>query len=255
MTALTEPADLVEDSAAAALLEDPMVVSAFAGVGPLHADAWDVELEHLLRARLAHPKAPAVGGCGIDTASAEAPPLEAQLICLRAQARLAGELKWPLGVVMRGGEEAEKALAMALGDSCDLGPNGQSVILLNFDASEDLPARLVAVGLSRVFVGVSPKLGFSKLARRLGNVVYDTPLDRLWPSSDSPDCIPASLGGGRRTFSHPGAVFEVAARIAEIKELPLPPGSARSSTRMRLLVRMTPHCAPPLVRASRSLWC
>ncbi|KAJ1485934.1 hypothetical protein T484DRAFT_1891682 [Baffinella frigidus] len=62
-------------------------------------------------------------------------------------------------------------------------------------------------------------VGFAKLARRIGSVVFDTPLDHLWLSSDSPDTIPASLGGGRRSVSHPGGAHEVASKIAEIKGL------------------------------------
>ena len=58
---------------------------------------------------------------------------------------------------------------------------------------------------------------FSKLERQLGEVVFDTPLDRLMIGSDSPFSIPSELGGGRREYCHPGHMLPVAEKVAQIK--------------------------------------
>ena len=53
--------------------------------------------------------------------------------------------------------------------------------------------------------------------RELLDLVFDLPADRLALATESPACLPAALGGGRRSNCEPWYAPLVAARAAEIR--------------------------------------
>mmetsp|Transcript_40645 Transcript_40645/g.63480 ORF Transcript_40645/g.63480 Transcript_40645/m.63480 type:complete len:143 (+) Transcript_40645:396-824(+) len=96
-------------------------------------------------------------------------------------------------------------------------PKDHTIILLNFQATPDFPAALRTLGYDEVYIVFGPNVTFSKLERVMGEVAFDCPPDRLLICSDAPFTIPATMGGGRREYSTPGHVGEVALRLAALR--------------------------------------
>ena len=176
----------------------------YAAVGS-HPDAADevndAVLEEYRQLCRNNPKIKAIGEIGLDY-HYEDIPREIQLRAFRAQMALAAELGLPVIVH----EREAHADGMAVVDEF---PTVKGVFHC-YSGSAEMAAELVKRGWYIGFTGV---LTF-KNARKALEVASSIPLDRLVLETDCPYMAPEPFRGKR---NHPGYLYRMAERLAELK--------------------------------------
>jgi len=185
---------------------DPTFFSATAGIHPHdagRATAADLaELEELCH----DPAVVAVGECGLDY-HYDRSPREVQRERFVEQIRLARKLRKPLVVHTR---EADQDTAALL--ERELGP--ESGVIHCFTGDWAAAQRYLALGLHLSLSGV---LTF-KTAEALRDAAARIPLERLLIETDCPFLAPIPFRGQRNEPAH---VAVTAARLAELRQIPL----------------------------------
>lgn len=180
----------------------------YAAVGS-HPDAADrmgpAVLEEYRRLVRENPKVKAIGEIGLDY-HYEDVPRDQQLSCFRAQMALARELDLPVIVHER---EAHADGMRVVEEFPEV-----TGVFHCFSGSAQLAKWLVDRGWYIGFTGV---ITF-KNARRLVEVAQAIPLERMVIETDCPYMAPEPFRGRR---NHPGYVFRMAQRLAELRDLPV----------------------------------
>ena len=197
--------------------------SATAGVHP-HDAAGATEADFAALETMAQgPGVVAVGECGLDF-HYDRSPREVQKEVFVRQLRLARKLQKPVVVHTR---EADLETAEIL--KAELGPDGG--VIHCFTGDWTAAQRYLALGMCLSFSGV---LTF-KNAEAVRDAARRTPLDRLLVETDCPFLAPLPHRGKR---NEPAYVALTAARLAELRGLPLPElalattGNARRALRL-----------------------
>ena len=177
------------------------------GVHPHDAASWAPGDERRLRELLAHPKAVAVGECGLDFFYDHA-PREAQERVFRAQIEVALEAGLPVVVHNRDSNDAMLAILE------DPAYAGLAVDLHSFAGGLDMARRAIPLGC---WFGISGMVTFPK-ADNVREVLPELPRDRLLVETDTPYLAPVPHRGKR---NEPAYVVEVADRLAaELRQAP-----------------------------------
>ncbi|GMU65804.1 MAG: TatD family hydrolase [Acidobacteriota bacterium] len=172
------------------------------GVHPHDASSWEAGDDRRLRELLSHPKAVAVGECGLDFFYDHA-PRDVQERVFRVQIELALELDLP--VVVHNRDSNEKMLEV-LGDPTYRGLRAD---LHSFAGGLDMARRALGLEVDCWF-GVSGMVTFPK-ADNVREVLPLIPVDRLLVETDTPYLAPVPYRGQR---NEPAYVVEVAERVA-----------------------------------------
>ena len=179
----------------------------YAAVGS-HPDAADEICDEVLeqyRKLCSHEKVKAIGEIGIDYHYEDIPRL-LQKQAFRAQMALAREVDLPVIVHERDAHEDGLKIVKEF-------PEVTGVFHC-FSGSAELARQLVDLGWYIGFTGV---LTF-KNARRAIEAVQAIPLERIVLETDCPYMAPEPFRGKR---NHPGYLFRMAEKLAEIKDVPL----------------------------------
>ena len=179
----------------------------YAAVGS-HPDAADEICDEVLeqyRKLCSHEKVKAIGEIGIDY-HYEDIPRQLQKQAFRAQMALAREVDLPVIVHERDAHEDGLKIVKEF-------PEVTGVFHC-FSGSAELARQLVELGWYIGFTGV---LTF-KNARRAIEAVQAIPLERIVLETDCPYMAPEPFRGKR---NHPGYLFRMAEKLAEIKDVPL----------------------------------
>ena len=171
------------------------------GVHPHDAKQWRAGDEARLRALLAHPRAVAVGECGLDFFYDHA-PRDLQERVFRAQIEVALELDLPVVVHNR---ESNDAMLAILEDPAY---RGLKVDLHSYAGGLAMARRAVALGC---WFGISGMVTFPR-ADNVREVLPEIPRDRLLVETDTPYLAPVPHRGQR---NEPAFVVEVAERLAQ----------------------------------------
>ena len=178
------------------------------GLHPQHAADFNVDRAIIdrLRASLLSSGAVAIGETGIDLFR-DGPPLTIQEAAFRVQLDLARELGLPTIIHQRAAEE--ETLAILQETQID-----QTIILHSFDAGE----RTARVARERGWY-----LGVGGLMTRVASdgiraILRDLPIERLLLETDSPYLVPT---GVRMRRNEPANVVAVAARLADLRGVPI----------------------------------
>jgi TatD DNase family protein len=186
------------------------------GVHPHDAASWEAGDDRRLRELLTHPKAVAVGECGLDFYYDHA-PRDVQERVFRVQIEIALELGLP--VVVHNRDSNEKMLEV-LGDAAYRGLRAD---LHSFAGGLDMARRALELEVDCWF-GVSGMVTFPK-ADNVREVLPSIPRNRLLVETDTPYLAPVPYRGKR---NEPAFVVEVAARLAN--ELAVPVEQVGEST-------------------------
>jgi TatD DNase family protein len=184
------------------------------GVHPHDAASWTDEHPRRLRELLAHPRAVAVGECGLDFYYDHA-PRDVQERVLRAQIELALESGLPVVVHNRDSNDAMLAVVS------DAAYAGLRADFHSFAGGLAMARALLP--LATVF-GVSGMVTFPK-ADNVREPLAEIPRERLLVETDTPYLAPVPHRGQR---NEPAYVVHTAARLAE--ELGLPPDDLAALT-------------------------
>ena len=175
------------------------------GVHPHEAGRWQEGDERRLAGLLAHPKAVAVGECGLDFFYDHATP-EQQARALRAQWRVAVDLDLPVVIHNRESDEAMLALVREP-EFASLRADFHS-----FAGALEMAAELRERGFSFGFSGM---VTFAR-AENIRALLAVTPLERVLVETDTPYLAPVPYRGKP---NRPAWVVEVLARVAQERQL------------------------------------
>jgi TatD DNase family protein len=172
------------------------------GVHPHDAASWTDDHPRRLRDLLAHPRAVAVGECGLDFFYDHA-PREMQERVFRAQIEIALELGLPVVVHNR---DSNDAMTTVVGDPAH---RALKADFHSFAGGRAMARSLLALPLELAF-GVSGMVTFPK-ADNVREVLPEIPRDRLLVETDTPYLAPVPYRGKR---NEPAYVVETAERLA-----------------------------------------
>jgi len=184
------------------------------GVHPHDAASWTSDHPRRLRELLGHPKAVAVGECGLDFYYDHA-PRDVQERVFRAQIEIALEVGLPVVVHNRDSNDA------MVGVVADPAYSGLRADFHSFAGGLAMARALLP--LATVF-GVSGMVTFPK-ADNVREPLAEIPRERLLVETDTPYLAPVPHRGQR---NEPAYVVHTAARLAE--ELGLPPDELAALT-------------------------
>ena len=170
------------------------------GVHPHDASTWKDGDGARLRGLLAHPKAVAVGECGLDFFYDHS-PRDVQERVFRSQIEVALDLGLPVVVHNRDSNEAMMAILE------DPAHRGLRVDLHSFAGGLAMARRALALDC---WFGISGMVTFPK-ADNVREVLPEIPRDRLLVETDTPYLAPVPYRGKR---NEPAFVVEVAARLS-----------------------------------------
>ena len=189
-----------------------------AGIHPEEAAAAAEEDIASLRELAGHPRVVAIGEIGLDYHYEELCPRDTQQKWFRRQLELARELQLPVIVHDR---EAHEDTMRLLTEFCrpqsGAGADGGtpvSGVIHCFTGSVEMAREVIKLGL---YIGLGGVVTF-KNARKAVEVAGEIPLDRLLLETDAPYMAPAPFRGKR---CHSGLIAHVAARIGEIRGIPM----------------------------------
>ncbi|MBI3913403.1 MAG: TatD family hydrolase [Chloroflexi bacterium] len=204
---ITAGVDVESSRAAVKLAEKYEIVFAAVGIQPEHAAAFSATAFSEIRALAREPKVVAIGEIGLDFHYADGAPRAAQERNFAAHLDLAAELGKPVVIHDRDAHrELMEILARRNG-----APRG---ILHCF--SGDLAMAHAAIELGYLISFAGP-VTFQN-ARALQEIARQAPLEKIVIETDAPYLAPHPLRGKR---NEPANVARIAAKIAELKNLPL----------------------------------
>ncbi len=178
------------------------------GVHPHRAAKETIEDAAPLLSHVEHPKVIGIGESGLDYYYEHAPK-DVQARVFRAHIEAARASGLPLVVHTRDADQDTIAIlreAMAAGRFTG--------VIHCYSSSPELGWQAIELGL---YLGVGGILTFRR-SDELRATVRDLPLERLLLETDAPYLAPEPFRGQRNEPAH---VAEVAARLAEIKEIPV----------------------------------
>ena len=175
------------------------------GTHPDTADEVDEKVLDTYRQMCRHPKVKAIGEIGLDYYY-ETIHRESQLRAFRLQMELARELDMPVIVHERDAHEDGMAVVREF-------PEVRGVFHC-YSGSAEMARQLVDLGWYIGFTGV---LTF-KNARKAVQTAASIPLERILLETDCPYMAPEPYRGKR---NHPGYLFRMAEKLAEIRGLPV----------------------------------
>ncbi len=176
------------------------------GIHPHDAATWDAGAPGRLKRALMHPRARAVGECGLDYHYNLSPP-EQQRAAFRAQIALAREVARPLIIHTREAE-ADTLQIMTIEKSAEAGG-----VMHCFTGTRDMALACVDLGFYVSFSGI---LAFPR-SEDLRDVARAVPLDRTLAETDAPYLAPPPHRGKR---NEPAFVVRVIETLAEIHGRP-----------------------------------
>lgn len=174
------------------------------GIHPQNGFDYSDAVEEELKRLLTRDKIVAVGEIGLDYYWAENPPKEVQLEILLRQLDIARTLRKPVILHVR---EAYGDMMEVLRAHRDL-----KCVLHSFSGSPEIAREAVELGF---YLGIGGVATF-KNARKLPEVIRETPLERLLTETDAPYLTPVPFRGRRNRSDHIRLVID---RIAELKGL------------------------------------
>ncbi|EDO48757.1 predicted protein, partial [Nematostella vectensis] len=181
------------------------------GCHPHNSDYYTETMESKIIECLKHPKAVALGECGLDYSKrSKAQPSKQAEVFVR-QMKLAVELKKPLIIHCRNAES----------DTLDLlkssMPTDWKIHLHCYTGSVDFAQKFLHQ-FSNLYIGLTGIVTSSN-ARDVQNLARQIPLDRLLLETDAPYFVPSKISKSHK-WAHPGMAIYVAEAIADIKEIP-----------------------------------
>jgi TatD DNase family protein len=202
---ITAGADLASSRAAVALAEKHDAIYAVVGIHPEHAAGFDDGARDEIRALAMRRRVVGIGEIGLDFYWAQNPPSQIQELALSAQMDLAQELDKPVVIHDR----AAHAELMRI-----LRERRKSKGLLHcFSGDLEMARQAIDLGYYISFAG---NVTF-KNARPLQEIARTVPLECILIETDSPYLSPRR---GQR--NEPANVALVAAKIAELRNIPTP---------------------------------
>ncbi|MEB3236942.1 MAG: TatD family hydrolase [Candidatus Sericytochromatia bacterium] len=198
----------------------PGLWSAF-GLHPHEAKDWGPEVAALLERALAHPKAVAVGECGLDY-HYDHSPRELQQEAFAAQLRLAARLDKPVVIHTRLAEDDTLRILD------DVGLPARGGVLHCFTGTMSMARAAVERGLHVSFSGIVtfPKAG------ELREVAAWVPEARLLVETDAPFLAPPPYRGKRNEPAWVVRVLEVLAELRGTTVEALGAATARNATEL-----------------------
>lgn len=172
------------------------------GIHPQNGFEYSDKVEEELKQLLKRDKVVAVGEIGLDYYWAENPPGEVQKEILTRQMNIARELNKPVILHVR---EAYGDMMDVLRANSDL-----KCVLHSFSGSPEIAREAVKLGF---YLGIGGVATFTN-ARKLPEVIQETPLERLLTETDAPYLTPVPFRGKRNRSDHIQYVIE---KIAEIR--------------------------------------
>jgi TatD DNase family protein len=198
-----------------ALAQQHPGVYAAPGLHPLYAADWNTELEARLGRLCRLPEVVAIGEIGLDGVIGVAEQL--QETAFRAQLELAVAVGLPVLIHCR------KQTAQVLKLLQQSGVSRVGGIWHGFSGSLETAEQAVGQGL---LIGVGPVL-LRENARKLPEVVQSLPAEAMVLETDAPDMATA-----------PGALLEVAAKLAELRGWSLAETAATTTANARRLLKL-----------------
>lgn len=189
------------------LNQSDQIVGAF-GLHPHEAKFWNIDTQEDILQHQKHPKAIAVGECGLDYYYLQSSK-EEQIPCFIDHIKIAQKLKKPLIIHTR---EADEDTLMVLKEHLD--PN-QKVHVHCFTGSKDFAQKLMNIS-SNIWFGFTGVLTF-KNAESIREACESIPLNRLLLETDSPFMAPTPYRGKP---CHSGMLSQIANTIAEVHKEP-----------------------------------
>ena len=187
------------------LLEENGVWGTF-GMHPHNAKFYNDELEAKIISCLGHPRAVAVGECGLDYSIRSASPREIQHIVLRKQLRIAIEFDKPVVIHCR---EAESDCFEIMKEIL---PHRWKIHLHCYTGDLEQAEQYMS-HFPNLYFGVTNLVTYPT-ATKVHQNATDIPLRRLVLETDAPYFVPKRLKGNAR-FSTPGMLLYVASKIAQ----------------------------------------
>lgn len=188
-----------------ALTERHESVFIAAGIHPHDAATWTPGSYERLRELARHPRAVAIGECGLDYYY-DNTPRDQQQLAFREQIRLARELDLPLIIHTRDAEDDTLRLLREEGATRG--------VFHCFTGSGELALAGVELGLCISFSGV---VTFKK-SEDLREVARLVPEDRFLIETDAPYLAPPPYRGKR---NEPAYVVKIAETLAEVRGVPV----------------------------------
>ena len=180
------------------------------GIHPLNAEDWSADTEAKVRGIFERNpgKAVAWGECGLDYHYCDEEGLKArQRDVFTRQLRISAELGLPLVVHTREAEEDTLALMK------EHLPADHKVHVHCFTSSLGMARRLLGLFPSNLCIGFTGVITF-KNAAEIREVVAEVPLSKILLETDGPYMAPTPYRG---QVAHPGHVYYVASKVAEVK--------------------------------------
>ncbi len=199
--------DMASSRRAVQLAEDHAGIYATVGIHPHDAARADQGDFSELAALATSPKVVAYGEIGLDYAKRYSPE-EDQLRVFARQLDLARELDLPVIIHDRDAHEATMRL---LREAMPFAAGG---VMHCFSGDVDLALRVLDMGLHISIPGIVT----FKNAAALQEVVRRIPMERIILETDGPFLAPVPFRGKR---NEPAYLVYTAARVAELKEMPL----------------------------------
>lgn len=193
--------DLASSRGAVRLAQEIDSIWAAVGIHPHHASSVDDAALEALRTLAQHPRAVALGECGLDFYR-DLSPRDAQRRAFEAQLDIAAELDLP--VVVHSREAMEETLSTLA--ARPLPPRG---VLHCFDSTAHDARRAVALGL---YVSCAGPITYRR-DRTLADAIASVPDDRLVLETDCPYLSPAGHRGQRNEPAHVRLVAEAVAAV------------------------------------------
>lgn len=177
---------------------------ATAGLHPHEAQHWDSSTEAHLRGLLAHPRACALGECGLDF-NRDFSPRSAQERAIEAQLKLAAELQLPVFLHER---DASLRLTEILRDYRD---HLSAAVVHCFTADKASLYRYLDLDLH---IGITGWICDERRGTHLHELVKDIPQGRLMLESDAPYLLPRNIRP-RPKHNEPALLPAVAQEVAQ----------------------------------------
>jgi TatD DNase family protein len=220
-------------------------VWAAAGVHPHDAaEATDADLD-ALEAMARDPRVVCVGEIGLDFYR-NLSPKDRQIAVLQRQLETASRVGKPVAVHAR--EAHDEMLPLLTAWSAEMGgrlPDGRPLGVMHyFSAGPDAAAKYVELGF---LVSIHTSVTHPKAAL-LAEVVRETPLQYLVLETDSPYGAPQRFRGKR---NEPAYVAEAAAKVAELKGIPVEAVAEATTRNAMRLFAIAESAVEPQVRGSR----
>ncbi len=217
---------------ALALVDAHATVFTAIGIHPHEAKTTDATALAELEARLAHPKALAVGETGLDYHYNLSTPAE-QRASLEAHVALARRLGLPIVLHIREAHDEALAIVQAVG------PRERDPGMVHcFTAGPREAEAWLALGFHISFSGIAT----FTTAEEIREAVRIVPDDRILLETDAPYLAPVPMRGAK---NEPANVAFTCMRLAEVRGVAPPALASQAATNTRALLAMPPLEAAP----------